>query len=70
MAMAIFPNCTVLERKHRTFRYYANNMKRLKFLDSSVIRDLTVTHIHSLNTCDKYVGDAYLIAEKPIKNKC
>ena len=44
------PDCTVLERKHKVFRYSANNMKVLKHFDKSVLRNLTMEHLHSLKT--------------------
>ena len=63
------PDCTVLERKHRRFRYYANNMHALKYFDQSVIRDLTVAHLHDLSTCGVNAGAASLYcAMKPKKS--
>ena len=65
---AFLPDCTVLERKHRKLRYYANLMNQLKYFNQTVIRELTVEHLHSLSTCEKYAGVASLYgAMKPKK---
>ena len=64
------PDCTVLERKHKKFRYYANSMHQLKNFEQSVLRDLTVEHLHNLSTCDKYAGGASLYGGMKPQKKC
>ena len=58
-----------MERKHKAFRYYANNLKVLKHFDKSVLRNLTVEHLHSLETYEKFSEGASLICSRTPSKK-
>ena len=55
------PNCTVLERKNRTFRYYASLHTVQKSFESFVLRDLTFQHVADLSSQDLFAEHVSLV---------
>ena len=55
------PNCTVLERKHKQFRRFADNVTKLKHFDTSVLREMTVNHLNAISETEHFLEGVGLV---------